>query len=302
MIVGFVGLGVMGLPMARHVVKAGFDVRCYNRSPGAVESLVAAGATASASVADLAKACDLIVTCLPDAPDVRQVLLGAQGAFANAPAGTVVVDCSTIAPSAARDLALLASGQSIGFLDAPVSGGDVGARAGTLAVMVGGDEADLVRALPVLSTFGKTVVRVGSAGSGQSVKAANQLLVAGTLALLGEAVLLLEASGVDLPAALTVLGGGLAGSKVLDLKAPAMIARNFTPGFRVDLHHKDLGIVLASAGAHDIALPMTSIVAQLLVALRAAGDGSLDHSALYKVLAGLSGRPATSPSPTAAGD
>jgi 2-hydroxy-3-oxopropionate reductase len=301
MSVGFIGLGVMGQPMARHVLEAGFDVCCYNRSSAAVETLVAAGATAAASVAELAKACDIIVTCLPDAPDVRQVLLGPDGVFANAAPGTVVVDCSTIAPSAALELALRASAQSIGFLDAPVSGGEVGARAGTLAVMVGGDEADLARARPVLSTFGKTVIRVGDASSGQSVKAANQLLVAGTLALLGEAILLLEASGVDLPAALNVLGGGLAGSKVLELKAPAMIARNFTPGFRVDLHHKDLGIVLASAGDHDIALPVTSIVAQLLVALRASGDGSLDHSALYKVVAALSGREIVAQSPTTAG-
>jgi 2-hydroxy-3-oxopropionate reductase len=290
MTVGFIGLGVMGLPMAGHLLDAGHDVLCTNRSSAAVGELVGLGARRAASVAELASRCDVIVTVLPDAPDVKQVLLGPAGAIAHAAPGTLLIDCSTIDPGTARDVAAQARSHRLRPVDAPVSGGEAGARAGTLAVMVGGRAEDVDAARPFLSAFGKTIVHVGDHGAGQTVKAVNQLLVAGNLALIAEAVVLLEASGIDLAPALSVLQGGLAGSRCLDLKGAAMVARDFQPGFRVDLHHKDIGIALATAGERRVALPVTAVVSQLLTSLRARGDGALDHGALLRIVEALAGR------------
>jgi 2-hydroxy-3-oxopropionate reductase len=288
--VAVVGLGVMGGPMAAHLVAAGHDVVGVNRSPQAVERLVAAGGRGAASVAEAVRDATVVITMLPDTPDVELVSLGDEGIHARAPEGAVHVDCSTIRPDAARALAASAARHGLGFVDAPVSGGEVGAREATLSVMAGGTAADVAAALPVLQAVAAKVVHVGDAGAGQTVKAANQVIVAGTLQLVAEALVFLDAHDVDLGAAVDVLAGGLAGSRVLDLKARSMIAERFDPGFRVDLHHKDLGIALAAAREAGVATPLGAHVASLLAALRARGHGGLDHSALLLLVQELSGR------------
>jgi 2-hydroxy-3-oxopropionate reductase len=229
---------------------------------------------------------------LPDSPDVEAVALGEDGIYAHAKPGTLHVDCSTIRPDVAARLAAEGRSRGLAVVDAPVSGGEAGAVAGTLSIMVGGDEDDVERARPLLAAMGSTVVRVGPAGSGQTVKAANQLLVAGTLELVAEALVFLDAHGVDPGPAVQVLSGGLAGSAVLDRKAPGMIAGEFTPGFRVELHHKDMGIVTAAAREAGVALPLGGHVAGLLASLRAQGHGALDHGALLLLVRQLSGRDA----------
>lgn len=287
--IGFIGLGVMGEPMAGHLVDAGHDVVVFNRSRAKVEALEARGAVGGTSPAHVGEKADVVVTMLPDSPEVEEVLFGDAGVVSTLRPGSLVIDCSTISPDAAVAIAARLAEHGIAFVDAPVSGGDVGAKAGTLAVMMGGDEDAVRRAGEVLTAVAATMMHVGPAGSGQLVKAANQMLVAGNLALVGEAVTLLQRTGVDIDAALAVLGGGLAASKVLEVKAPKMLARDFTPGFRLDLHHKDLKIALAAAERAQIAVPLTGVITQLVQALRSAGDGGLDHSALIKALERLSG-------------
>jgi 2-hydroxy-3-oxopropionate reductase len=288
--VGFIGLGIMGGPMAANLVKAGFDVTGYNRSRGAVDRLRVVGGRAAGSAVEAAKDADVIVTMLPDSPDVERVALGPEGILAAARTGSIYIDMSTVRPSTSRSLAKAGSERGIRVLDAPVSGGQQGAIEGSLSIMVGGDTADLEAAMPVLSALGKTVVHVGPSGAGQTVKAANQLIVAGTIELVAEAIVLLEACGVDAEAAVRVLAAGLAGNRVLDRKAAGMLARQFQPGFRVDLHHKDLGITLATAREAGVVIPLGALTAQLVGSLRALGYGSLDHSALIKVVEVLSGR------------
>lgn len=288
--IAFIGLGVMGRPMAGHLVRAGHDVVVHNRSRPAVDDLVAAGASAADSPADAARAAEVVVTMLPDSPDVEQVVLCARGVLEGAPEGSLLVDMSTIRPDTSRAVAEAASARGVRALDAPVSGGEQGAIDGTLSIMVGGREEDFRAAQPLLEVLGRTIVHVGPSGAGQTVKAANQIVVAGTIALVSEAIVLLEAHGLDPAPALQVLAGGLAGNRILDLKADGMVRREFRPGFRADLHHKDLGIALAAARDTGVAVPITAVVAQLLVALRAAGRGDLDHSALLTVIEDLSGR------------
>jgi 2-hydroxy-3-oxopropionate reductase len=287
--VGFIGLGIMGGPMAANLVAAGFDVAGHNRTPAKAEALAARGGRAVASVAEAVSDADVVATMLPDSPDVRAVL---GEVFAHARPGTLVVDFSTIRPDVAAGLAAEGADRGLRVLDAPVSGGEQGAIDGTLSIMVGGSEEDFASAGPVFSAVGSTVVHVGPAGSGQTVKAANQLIVAGTIELLAEAIVFLEAHDVDTTAALRVLGGGLAGSAVLERKGPAMLARDFTPGFRVELHDKDMGIVTSAAREAGVAIPLGAAVAQLITALHAQGDGNLDHSALLRLAARLSGRDA----------
>ena len=288
--VAFIGLGIMGGPMAANLVKAGFEVVGHNRSTDPVRRLVDAGGRGAASVAEAVASADVVVTMVPDSPDVEDVALGADGIYARARPGTLHVDMSTIRPDVARRLAEAGRERGLRVLDAPVSGGEQGAVEGTLSVMVGGEPADVADARPVLEAVGGTVVHVGPAGAGQTVKAANQLIVGGTLELVAEALVFLEASGVDTGAAVEVLAGGLAGSAVLDRKAPAMLARDFTPGFRVELHHKDMGIVTAAAREAGVVIPLGAVVAQLLASLQAQGDGGLDHGALLSLVERLSGR------------
>jgi 2-hydroxy-3-oxopropionate reductase len=288
--VAFVGLGIMGAPMARNLIAAGHEVIGVNRSRPAVDRLVEAGGRAAGGVAEAVAGADVVITMLPDSPDVEAVALGQDGIYANAKPGTLHVDCSTIRPDVAVRLAAEGSARRLAVVDAPVSGGEAGAVEGSLSIMVGGAEADVERARPLLAAMGTTIVRVGPAGAGQTVKAANQLLVAGTIELVAEAIVFLEVHGVDTTAAVEVLSGGLAGNAILTRKAPNMIARNFTPGFRVELHHKDMGIVTAAAREAGVAIPLGSHVAGLIGTLAAQGHGGLDHGALLKLVDQLSGR------------
>ena len=289
--VAFVGLGVMGAPMAAHLVHAGHTVLGVNRSPQPVRRLVEAGGRDGGSVAEAVAQADVVITMVPDSPDVEAVALGEDGLYANARPGTVHLDMSTIRPDVAVALAKAGAEQGVRVLDAPVSGGEAGAKEAKLSIMVGGDEETFAAVRPVLDALGTTVVLVGPAGSGQTVKAANQLVVAGHYQLLAEAIVFLRAYGVDAEAALQVLGGGLAGSTVLQRKGASMLAGSFAPGFRVDLHHKDLGIVTAAARERGVAIPVGALLAQLVGALRAQGDGGLDHSALLRGVERLSGAP-----------
>ncbi len=288
--VGFIGLGIMGGPMAANLVKAGFDVVGYNRSQAAIDKLAEQGGKAASSVAEAVRDADVVITMLPDSPDVERVALGDDGVLANAKPGLLYIDCSTIKPDTARTVAEHAAKQDVRVLDAPVSGGEQGAIDGVLSIMVGGEPEAFEAASAVFDAVGKTVVHVGKAGSGQTVKAANQLIVAGTLELVAESIVFLEAHGVDTDAALSVLGGGLAGSTILERKGPGMLKRQFAPGFRAELHHKDLGIVQAAAREAGVTIPLGAAVSQLVAALVARGDGALDHSALLKLAEELSGR------------
>ncbi|MGX5358870.1 2-hydroxy-3-oxopropionate reductase [Kocuria sp. KH4] len=285
-----IGLGIMGLPMARNLVSAGFDVVGFNRSPDKVAQLVEAGGRGAAGVAEAVREADVVITMVPDSPDVEEVVTGEDGVLAHAKQGAIWIDASSIRPDVAARLSEEAARAGLRPLDAPVSGGEQGAIDAALSIMVGGEAADFEAARPVLEAVGKTVVHVGPAGSGQTVKAANQLIVAGNIQLLAEAVVFLEAYGVDTDAALTVLGGGLAGSKVLDQKGRKMLERNFDPGFRLQLHHKDMGIVTAAAREAGVTVPLGALVAQLVAATVARGDGGLDHSGLFKLTEELSGR------------
>jgi len=288
--VAFIGLGIMGGPMAANLVKAGFEVVGYNRSPDRVQALVDAGGRGASSVSEAVRDADVIVTMVPDSPDVEEVTTGDDGVFAHARKGALYVDMSTIRPDVSVRVAEAGREAGLRVLDAPVSGGEAGAIEASLSIMVGGEPDDFAEARPVLDAVGKTVVHVGPAGSGQTVKAANQLIVAGNIELLAEAIVFLEAYGVDTGAALQVLGGGLAGSTVLDRKGAAMLAREFKPGFRLALHHKDMGIVTSAAREAGVVIPLGAVVAQLVAATVARGDGGLDHSGLLKLVAELSGR------------
>lgn len=288
--IAIIGLGIMGLPMAKNLVLAGHDVTGFNRSPEPIEALVAAGGTGAESIADAVKDADVILTMVPDSPDVEDVVRGEGGVFANAKPGALWIDNSSIRPDVAKTLAEEAVAAGLGAIDAPVSGGEQGAIDGVLSIMVGGSDEHFAAAEPVLNAIGKTIVHVGPAGAGQTVKAANQLIVAVNIQALAEAVTFLEAFGVDTDAALKVLGGGLAGSKVLDQKGQKMLDRDFAPGFRLALHNKDLGIVTAAARSVGVTVPLGAAVAQLVNALVARGDGGLDHSGLFQLTAELSGR------------
>ena len=288
--VAFIGLGIMGGPMAANLVAAGFDVTGYNRSPEKVKALVEAGGRGADSAAEAVRDADVIITIVPDSPDVEEVTGGDDGIFAHAKAGALYIDMSSIRPDVAVRVAQAGRDAGLRVLDAPVSGGEAGAIEGSLSIMVGGEPEDVEAARPVLDALGKTIVHVGPAGSGQTVKAANQLIVAANIEVLAEAVVFLEAYGVDTEAALEVLGGGLAGSTVLQRKGPNMLAREFAPGFRLALHHKDLGIVTSAAREAGVVIPLGAVVSQLVAALVARGDGGLDHSGLLKLVTELSGR------------
>lgn len=295
--VAFLGLGIMGAPMAANLIDAGFDVVAYNRTRTKTDALAEKGARAADSIEDAVVNADVIVTMLPDSPDVEAVVLGDGGVLVHAPSGALLIDASTIRPDVSRAIAEAARARGLRPLDAPVSGGEQGAKDATLSIMVGGEAEDVEAARDVLAAMGSTIVHVGPAGAGQTVKAANQLIVAGNIELVAEALTFLDAHGVDLPAAVEVLSGGLAGSTVLQRKASAMLDRSFAPGFRIDLHHKDLGIVVDAARAAGVAVPLGSHVADLMASARAQGAGSLDHSALLLQVEHLSGRAkATTPS------
>jgi 2-hydroxy-3-oxopropionate reductase len=282
--VGFIGLGIMGGPMAANLVRAGFSVVGHDVTPAGVERLREAGGKVGGGIAETVADADVVITMLPDSPQVEEVVLAPGGVLEHAKPGVLYIDMSTIRPETSRRVAEAGAALGIRVLDAPVSGGEKGAVDGTLSIMAGGEADAFTAARQVLEVLGTTVVHVGPAGAGQTVKAANQLVVGGIYALVAEAIVLLEASGVDPGRGLDVLAGGLAGSRILDLKRTTMIKREFRPGFRIDLHHKDMGIALAAAREAGVALPVTGVIAQLIAAAKAQGHGSLDHSALLKVI------------------
>ncbi|MCW2783045.1 MAG: 2-hydroxy-3-oxopropionate reductase [Marmoricola sp.] len=286
--IGFIGLGIMGAPMACNLADAGFDVVGFNRSRPRSDAFEQHGVKLVASALEAAAGADVVATMLPDSPDVQAVL--GELLRATRP-GTLFIDFSTIRPDVAAALHQEAHDLGLGLVDAPVSGGEQGAIDGSLSIMVGGVDADYERAQPVLAAVGKTIVHVGPPGAGQTVKAANQLIVAGTLQLVSEAIVFLEANGADLEAALEVLGGGLAGSAILERKSAGMLKRQFDPGFRLELHHKDLGIFMSSARDLRVATPMGAVAAQLVASMVARGHGGLDHSGLLMLVDELSGRP-----------
>ena len=287
--IAWIGLGIMGSPMSENLVKAGYHVTGHTLEPEKLDRLTAAGGTAAGSVAEAVRDADVIITMVPASPQVEAVAYGPDGVLENARPGALLIDMSSITPRTSVDLAAAAKEKGVRVLDAPVSGGEAGAVEAVLSIMVGGEQADFDQARPVFGTLGRTVVRCGPHGAGQTVKAANQLIVAVNIQACAEAVVFLERSGVDLTAALDVLNGGLAGSTVLTRKKDNFLNRDFRPGFRVDLHHKDMGIVTDAARAVGAALPVGAVVAQLVASLRAQGDGGLDHSALLRAVERLSG-------------
>jgi 2-hydroxy-3-oxopropionate reductase len=291
--IAFIGLGIMGSPMAVHLARAGHTVAGYNITPDKTGPLVAAGGRAAESILDAVAEADVVCVMVPDSPDVQQVLAGGGGVFDSAKPGTLVIDFSSIRPDVTVSLAQQAQERGFRLLDAPVSGGEAGAKNAALSIMVGGSAEDFAAALALFEVVGRTVVHVGPSGSGQTVKAANQLIVAANIQAVSEAVVFLEAYGVDTKAALEVLGGGLAGSKVLDQKKENMLSRSFEPGFRIALHHKDLGIVTAAAREAGVVVPLGSLLAQLMASAVANGDGGLDHSALLRGVERLSGSSTT---------
>ena len=281
--IGFIGLGIMGRPMAANLRRAGYSLVVHNRTRAKAEEFASSEDT-DAEVADtpkeVAERTDVVITMLPDSPDVEQVYLGEDGVISGARRGQLLIDMSSIAPAVARAVFDAAAEIGAVALDAPVSGGDVGAREGTLSIMVGGPSDDFDRARPLFEVLGKTIVRVGEAGAGQTAKACNQILVAVTIEAVSEALVLASKAGVDPERLLEVLSGGLAGNKVMEVRRRNFLEHDFTPGFKLALHHKDLGIALRTARELDVYVPTTAIVDQMLAALEAGGDGGLDHSAL----------------------
>ena len=279
-IIGFIGLGIMGKPMARNLLKGGYALVVHSRSRPPVEELGGEGAEIAASPQEVAARTHVVITMLPDSPDVEQVYAGERGVFAGAGPGTLLIDMSSISPVVARELALEAKRRGLDMLDAPVSGGEAGAIGATLSIMIGGEASAVERALPIFQLLGKNIVHVGNAGAGQVTKAANQIVVGVTIAAVSEALVLATKAGVDPAKVRQVLLGGFAQSRVLDAHGQRMLEHNFRPGFRVRLHEKDLKIALAAGGEYGVPLMVTGIVAQMMTAMRSMGRGDLDHSGL----------------------
>jgi 2-hydroxy-3-oxopropionate reductase len=286
-VIGFIGLGIMGRPMARNLLKAGYSLVVHNRSRGPVEEIVKAGATAAASPRDAAAQCDVLITMLPNSPEVEQVALGPDGIVEGARRGLLFADMSTISPIVSQKIGKALQPRGVAMLDAPVSGGEKGAIDGTLSVMVGGDKAVFERVLPIFQAMGKTITLLGPLGFGGFTKLANQIIVAVNLTALAEALTLGKKAGLDRELLLTALAGGLAGSRCLDQKKPNYVANTYNPGFKVDLHYKDLGLIMESARALGVPLPATAVVQELFSALRARGRGGLDHSGIITLLEDL---------------
>jgi 2-hydroxy-3-oxopropionate reductase len=286
--VGFIGLGIMGMPMARNLMEAGYELVLHNRSPEKAEELGKEGATVAATPREVAEKSDVVVTMLPDSPQVREVVAGENGVLEGISEGALLIDMSTISPVVTEELAEALKEKGASMLDAPVSGGDVGAIEGTLSIMVGGEEEDFQRAKPLFETMGKTITHVGPVGAGQVTKAANQVVVALTIEAVSEALVLGSAGGVSPEKILDVLSGGLAGNKVMEVKREKFLSHKFEPGFRSELHHKDLGIALAAGREYGVVLPVTAIVDQMLLSMRRKGWGSEDHSALLRIIEDLS--------------
>ena len=286
--VGFIGLGIMGKPMAKNLMKAGYELVLYNRTLEKAEELAEDGAEVAVDPREVAENSDIIVTMLPDSPDVRNVVVGENGVLEGIKNGSLLVDMSTISPVVTEELATKVKERGASMLDAPVSGGDVGAEEGTLSIMAGGSEEDFERAKPLFDAMGQTVTYVGPTGAGQVTKAANQVVVALTIEAVSEALVLGSKGGVAPEKVLDVLSGGLAGNKVMEVKREKFLSHTFDPGFRSELHHKDLGIALAAGREYGGGLPVTAIVDQMLLVMKKKGWGGEDHSALLRVIEDLS--------------
>jgi 3-hydroxyisobutyrate dehydrogenase len=287
--IGFIGLGIMGRGMSHNLLKAGFDVRVWNRTAARMAELVTAGATAATSPADVAAHSDIIIVCVSDTPDVEAVILGENGVIQGARPGSLVVDMSTISPKATEALASRLAEKKVAMLDAPISGGSEGAVKGTLSIMVGGAGEQFRRALPVFQAMGKTITHVGGHGAGQMVKLVNQILVVGTMQAVSEALLFAQAGGLDLEQCLTAVAGGAAGSWMLSNRGPQLLARDWRPGFTIDLQQKDLRLVLQAADQMGLPLLGTSLIFQLYRSLQQQGLGSEGNHALVKALENLAG-------------
>jgi 2-hydroxy-3-oxopropionate reductase len=285
----FVGLGIMGTPMARNLMDSGYELVLHNRTRYKAEELANAGrAEVADSPAEVARNSEVVITMLPGPPEVAEVVAGEEGILDGAGEGSLLIDMSTSSPVLARELARTARRRGVGTLDAPVSGGDVGGIEGTLSIMVGGEEGDFERAKPLFEAMGKTITHVGPVGAGQVTKAANQVVVALTIEAVSEALVLGSAGGVSPEKILEVLSGGLASNKVMEIKREKFLSHKFDPGFRSELHHKDLGIALAAGREYGVVLPVTAIVDQMLLSMRRKGWGGEDHSALLRIIEDLS--------------
>ncbi|MGI9952242.1 2-hydroxy-3-oxopropionate reductase [Moorellaceae bacterium AZ2] len=280
--IGFIGLGIMGKPMSKNLIKAGYQLVVYNRSQAAVEELVAAGAEPASSPCEVAERSDKFITMLPNSPEVKEVVLGPKGLIEGARPGSILIDMSSIEPQVTREIAAELAGKGVRMLDAPVSGSEAKAVQGTLAIMVGGKEEDFEECYPILKALGSSVVRVGDIGAGNVAKLANQIIVALNMAAMSEALVLAAKAGVDPELVYRAIRGGLAGSAVLDMKAPMIMARNFRPGFRINLHIKDLANALAAAHDIGVPLPLTSVAMEIFQALKVDGLGEADHSAIVR--------------------
>ena len=278
--IGFVGLGIMGRPMLRNLLKAGHTVVAYGRNPEKVKAAAADGAQAATSNADVGARAPVVITMLPDGPEVEEVVLGANGILSGSQPGSLIIDMSSISPLVSQKIALAAAQKGVDFLDAPVSGGEPKAVDGTLAIMVGGKPDVFAKAEPILKCMGSSVTLTGPVGAGNTTKLANQIMVACNIAAMGEALALATRCGLNPEVVVNAVKAGLAGSAVLNAKGPMLIARNFKPGFKINLHQKDLRNALKTAEANNVCLPLTAQVQQMLSSLIANGKGDLDHSAI----------------------
>lgn len=283
-VIGFIGLGIMGKPMARNLLKAGHVLIIHNRSRAAVDELTREGARPMNNAKDVAEHSDIVVTMLPDSPDVELVYASEQGIFAGAKSGSLLVDMSSISPVVARKLAAEAERRGCDMLDAPVSGGEAGAIGATLSIMIGGKASAVERAMPLFQTLGKNIVHVGDAGAGQVTKAANQMVVGTTIAIVAEALVLAKKAGADPAKVRQALLGGFAQSKILEAHGQKMLERNFNPGFRIRLHEKDMKIALATGSEYGVPLMVSGVVAQMMTAMKGMALADLDHSALVKLI------------------
>ncbi len=282
--IGFVGLGIMGKPMARNLMKAGYSLTIYNRSRSSMDELAAEGAELAGSSMEVAERTEIFIAMVPDSPDSEDVIIGPKGALKGAKAGSVIIDMSSIAPLTSQKLAAEAAKVGVEMLDAPVSGGEPAAISGNLAIMVGGKQEVLDRCRPVLDVMGASVVRVGDVGAGNTVKLANQIIVAANIEAVGEAFVLAQKAGIDPELVFQAIRGGLAGSTVMEAKVPMIMDRNFNPGFRIRLHQKDLHNALLTGKELGVPLPVTGLVQQMIGALMNRGKGENDHSGIVNFI------------------
>ncbi len=291
--IGFIGLGIMGKPMSKNLLKAGYELVVFNRSKSSVDEVVAAGAEPASSPCEVAEKTKIIITMLPNSPDVQKVVLGENGVIEGAQKGSILIDMSSISPHVARDIAGKLSAKGVSMLDAPVSGGEPGAIQGTLAIMVGGREEDFNACLDIMKVMGKTVTHAGDIGAGNVTKLANQVIVGLNIAAMSEAMVLATKCGVDPNKVFQAIRAGLAGSNVLDAKAPMLLQGNFEPGFRINLHYKDLANALDAGAESGVVLPLSAVVLQIMQGLKVDGLGEKDHSAVacfYEKLAKVEAR------------